>query len=231
MVEYTLLKHSDDLLSIEEGGVRSFLVLGAGKALLIDTGMDGEGILDFAKSATNLPITLLTTHADGDHVGGHNNFAEAWMHPSEFELFKEKANYDIQLMPLWEGVDIDLGTSKWEVIHIPGHTPGSIALKDAKGRLIVGDSVQNGNVFMFGRGRNLDAFVASMEKLAKRQAEFTEVYPSHSDPVVPPSKIGDILKGASLLAEGKGEAIKLPETMHYSKFCNLYDFGYAKFLY
>lgn len=229
MIEYTAKKLGEDFYSIEEGGVRSFLVLGADKAMLVDTGMDGEGIREFAASLTDLPLMLVTTHADRDHTGGHRLFDETWMHPSEFELFREKSDSLIELLPLWGGDVIDLGSSKWEVILVPGHTPGSIALLDESGRLIVGDSVQNGAVFMFGRGRNLDAFIASMEKLSKRAWEFTELYPSHDTIPVPPTKIADMLNGAKLLKEGMGtpKEVDMPMPMP----CREYDFGFAKFLY
>lgn len=231
MVEYKAIKHAEDFYTIEEGGVRSFVILGTDKAMLVDTGMDGEGILDFVRTITGLPLMLVTTHGDRDHVGGHKHFPSAYMHPVEFELFREKNQVEIELLPLWEGDVIDLGTSKWEVILIPGHTPGSIALLDETGRLIVGDSVQDGAVFMFGRGRNLDAFIASMEKLDKRLGEFIELYPSHDTAPIPPSKITDMLKGAKLLKEGKVEGQPMPDDMPFPMPCKVFDFGFAKFLY
>ena len=46
---------------------------------------------------------------------------------------------------------IELGDRPLRVIDIPGHTPGSIAILDERySVLISGDSVEDGNVFMFG---------------------------------------------------------------------------------
>ncbi len=59
---------------------------------------------------------------------------------------------------LWEGTVIDLGFWKFEVILTPGHTPGSIMLLDREKRLLIsGDTIQAGDIYMFGPGRNLPA--------------------------------------------------------------------------
>lgn len=52
---------------------------------------------------------------------------------------------------LWEGTVIDLGFWKFEVILTPGHTPGSIMLLDREKRLLIsGDTIQAGDIYMFG---------------------------------------------------------------------------------
>lgn len=55
-------------------GVRIFLLAGDEKALVIDTGMTGPDIRTLVSAHTNLPFTLLNTHADRDHIGGNFQF-------------------------------------------------------------------------------------------------------------------------------------------------------------
>lgn len=68
--------------------------------------------------------------------------------------------------PIWEGECIAVGEYCLEVIHVPGHTPGSIALLDRKHKfLLSGDTVQDRTIYMHGEARNLKAFCASISKL------------------------------------------------------------------
>ena len=75
----------------------------------------------------------------------------------------------IALAPLDEGEIVACGDYRFRVIAIPGHSAGSLAFYDeAKGILLAGDSVQSGGpIFMFGGHRNLDAYIASLEKLER----------------------------------------------------------------
>ena len=59
---------------IEDGGVRLFLLAGTEKALLIDSGMNLNNARDIAAGLINLPLSLLNTHADRDHIGSNEQF-------------------------------------------------------------------------------------------------------------------------------------------------------------
>jgi hydroxyacylglutathione hydrolase len=103
------------------------------------------------------------------------------MHPSEFDYYKAKNENPVPMEPVWEGDIIVLGSYSFEVILIPGHTPGSIALLEKEKRFLIGgDSIQLGSIFMFGNGRNFEAYRASMKKLQGRLSEFDTVYASHN---------------------------------------------------
>ena len=67
----------------DEGGVRFFLLTGDKEALLIDSGMETQNARELAQSLTELPIRLLNTHADIDHVGSNHQFDAPYMHPAE----------------------------------------------------------------------------------------------------------------------------------------------------
>ena len=67
--------------------VKSSLVVGRRRALLIDTGMGVGDIRALVESLTDRPITVVNSHAHWDHVGGNHRFAdgttEIWIHEAE----------------------------------------------------------------------------------------------------------------------------------------------------
>ena len=148
-----------------DGGVRFFLLTGNDKALVIDTGMTGIDIRAAVSQHTDLPCILLNTHADRDHIGGNSQFEEICMHPSEYPFYRHQKS-DGNLIPVFDGDIIDLGGRVLEIIHLPGHTPGSITVLDRANRcLIGGDPVQkNGSIYMFGPHRSLEAYIVSLER-------------------------------------------------------------------
>jgi len=213
---------------IEENGVRVFLIKGIEKALLIDTGFGTGNIREFVETMTDLPIMLVNTHADGDHIGGNHFFSEVYMHPSEYDRFYEKKKSAMKMRPLWEKDIIDLGNRKLEVVLIPGHTPGSIALLDRENRILFsGDSVSASTIYMFGAGRNLPAYMDSLEKLLSLRSDFDTIYPSHGSIPIDRSILSELLLGANSLFEGKLEG-KTPENNVPAM---LYDISCSKFLY
>lgn len=70
-------------------------------------------------------------------------------------------------MTLTEGDVIDLGDRSFEVLHLPGHSPGSIGLWDKRsGVLFSGDAVYDGPLLDEIPGANVDDYLATMERLA-----------------------------------------------------------------
>lgn len=199
MPTYTTKQIKENFYAIEQGDmVRCFLFLGARDALLVDT-CTGEGDLKAEMDAlTDLPVTAVFTHADRDHIGAAKHFERRLMHPSEFDYYAKKSAEPLVMSPLWEGDILDIGTYRFEVILLPGHTPGSIALLEEEKRFLVGgDSVQTGgSIFMFGDGRNFEAYRASMEKLQKMMDAFDIVYSSHYDLEVKPEAINHLISAA-----------------------------------
>lgn len=69
-------------------------------------------------------------------------------------------------MLLDEGDVIDLGDRAFEVLHLPGHSPGSIGLwEPATGTLFSGDAVYDGPLLDELDGSDIDAYVATMRRL------------------------------------------------------------------
>ncbi|WP_395781560.1 MBL fold metallo-hydrolase, partial [Aquidulcibacter sp.] len=67
---------------------------------------------------------------------------------------------------LEEGDVVDLGDRALEVLHLPGHSPGSIGLWDAvTGTLFSGDAVYDGPLIDGLQGSNREAYEATMKRL------------------------------------------------------------------
>ena len=210
-MEYEITQIDDTTWTLSEGFVRFFLLAGKNEALLIDTGMNVGKALEAAKSLTSLPVRLINTHADPDHISGNKDFTEVMMHPSEKENYVQHGagGGNTKIIPVADGQIIDPGERPLQVVWIPGHTPGSIGILDINRRYFFsGDTVQQGSeIFMFGPQRNLSDFVASLEKLQKMSDKFDLIFACHGALSVKPSVISELITGAKkvLAGEIKGE--------------------------
>ncbi len=79
-----------------------------------------------------------------------------------------------------EGDVIDLGDRAFEVLHLPGHSPGSIGLwEPATGVLFSGDALYDGPLLDQLDGSDTDDYVRTIERL--RQLPVTVVHGGHED--------------------------------------------------
>ncbi len=130
---------------------------------------------------------------------------------------------------LEDGDELDLGERPLKIIHIPGHTPGSIAVLDVKNRVLIsGDPVQqDGHIYMFGPNRNMDQYIKSLEYLESRADEFDEIWPSHADIPVSPEVIPKLREGARAVQAGEIEG---KETEMHGFTVKVYDLGFCRLL-
>ncbi|MCU4179442.1 MBL fold metallo-hydrolase [Bosea sp. BH3] len=203
-----------------------FLLLGSERDLLIDTGMGVAPLRPIVASLSSRPLSVFTTHAHADHIGGHPEFADLdiFVHPLEADelrrpgvrglRFPKRApeqieslrragieltefmvdavpypDYDIEgygrdpVEPtrlVDEGDVVDLGDRRLEVLHVPGHSPGSIALwEEATGSLFTGDALYDGVIVDTGPGASISAYLPTMERL--KRLPVTEVFGGHND--------------------------------------------------
>ena len=217
-----------DTWRIENGMVRFFLLRGAEKALLIDTGMTVRHARQLASALAGLPVLLLNTHSDGDHTGSNEQFESFYMHPADEPRYRSSGKGG-KVIPVQDGDEIDLGNRKLRIIHLPGHTPGSIAVLDVSRRVLIsGDPIQeHGRIFMFGEHRNMPDYVRSLEKLEKMTAEFDEIWPSHADFPVSPGCIRKLREGAQRILDRKAEG---HEADFFGQKIMVYDLGFTSFL-
>ena len=222
-----IIKINENSWRIEDGGVRFFLLTGSEKALLIDSGMTVHNALDMARELADLPVELLNTHSDMDHIGSNAQFDAFYMHPADEPAYRRQGGKGT-VLPAVDGDRLELGDRPLEIIALPGHTPGSIAVLDVKGRVLIsGDPIQDGNIFMFGPGRDMPGYIASLERLEEKTGLFDELWPSHGSFPVKPTIIGQLIRGAKAVLAGElaGE-----ESEFHGRTFVRYDAGCAAFL-
>ena len=184
-----------------------YLLLGAKRAVLIDTGLGVSNIKSIVDDLTSLPILVITTHAHWDHIGGHRHFKNFAVHENEVEWISEKFPIPLQavknnltLKPcefpndfcldnysifrgsptriLHDGDQIDLGNRTLTVIHTPGHSPGHCCFYEQdRGWLYSGDLIYKGCLDAFYPTTDPLLFMRSIEKVRKLHPE--KVLPAH----------------------------------------------------
>lgn len=84
--------------------------------------------------------------------------------------------------PLADGDVIDLGDRAFEVVHLPGHTPGSAGLIDREsGVLFTGDVLYDGELLDELPESNIDDYVTSMRRLLALDSDVA--YAGHEQPL------------------------------------------------
>ncbi|GAB4587898.1 MBL fold metallo-hydrolase [Nocardia sp. IFM 10818] len=160
---------------------------GTGAALLIDAANEAERILELiGQEAADRVELLVTTHRHPDHWWALQDVVSATGIPTAAHAL------DAESLPvppgriLADGDKISIGALQFEVIHLSGHTPGSVALAftDGEGRthLFTGDSLFPGGVGKTGSPEEFTSLLGDVEsKLFDRYGDDTVVYPGHGD--------------------------------------------------
>jgi len=182
----------DDLFQIAWGldSTCMYVLVTRDKALVVDTQTmaeyEGRKIVDYVKSITDKPTVVVNTHPHRDHIAGNAQFGEAYLSEPAIEEVKAAAartNTPITytMKPVKDGDLIDLGDRKIEVIAIPAHSPGSIALLDQKtGYLFTGDEIDPGQVVGMNPVK-IQAHHANMKKLYERfYGKVSMIIPAHN---------------------------------------------------
>ena len=212
-METNVIHLAGGVYTIEQGMVRAYLILGGKRALLLDALAAPCDLMGLVRSVTDKPVIFCLTHADPDHTANAAAFPVQYLHAEEAALYTPPEG--CRTVALQDGDYFDLGGKDLDVIHIPGHTPGSIALVDRlRGQLYVGDSVSNAPVYMFGEKRNMERYIASLRRL-QSMAEinvFNILLPAHGPMPLYPERIGDLIECAEGIQSGRivGEEADMP---------------------
>lgn len=179
------------------------------KAAIIDPGIvdnrEIDAIDSFLKKNDLEVVCIINTHLHIDHVVANMGLSQKYnvdvlAHEDDkilgARLLDQARQFGLPFRIenagvtryLSDGEKIKIGEGELEVIHVPGHSPGGIALYDAKDNFIItGDSLFNGSI---GRtdlpGGNLAKLLESVKKRLYSLPDDTVVYPGHG----PSSTIG-----------------------------------------
>ena len=213
--------------------VISYLIVGERRALLFDTGMGISDIKKVATELTKLPIIVLNSHTHVDHVGGNWQFDMIYAMNTDFTRQNARGSREdaqAEITPdqicgtLPKGFDpkkyvtrpwkitasthdgdrFDLGGRTLEVIATPGHTPDAISLIDpANGLLFTGDTYYPAPIWLFSPETDLDAYAASIRRLAGLAPRVKLVLGAHNIPVAQPSVLSRLVTAFDAVRGGE----------------------------
>jgi glyoxylase-like metal-dependent hydrolase (beta-lactamase superfamily II) len=177
-----------------------------GEALVVDPAYDVTGLFDALDADDMRLVGVLASHYHPDHVGGdlmgypiegvtdlleraqvpiHVNREEAtWMTRSTGLSTAELSSHD-------SGDVVSVGEIDVELVHTPGHTPGSQCFS-VEGRLVSGDTL-----FLEGCGRtdlpggDPEQMYESITTRLARFGDDTVLYPGHLYAPEPSATLGD----------------------------------------
>jgi glyoxylase-like metal-dependent hydrolase (beta-lactamase superfamily II) len=177
-----------------------------GEAVVIDPGDDVERVQEILAQRKLRAKYIVATHAHIDHVGGIEKLKRATgaavlMHEADLPLYQNLAMQAAWLGVVPPGViDVDQflregNTLRWgsltlEVLHTPGHSPGSLSLRlqGQHPRIFSGDTLFQGSI---GRtdlwGGSFDQILRSIQNTLRRFPDDTPVFPGHG----PTTTIGE----------------------------------------
>ncbi len=210
---FTSRKIKENTWVIEGVGSYSYLLIGNEKAMMVDTGMSKLNLREYVKTITSLPVMVVNTHGHFDHTGGNGWFEEVYMHPNAVadakRVFQGAGDYplDYEIQTVREGHVFDLGGRTIEVIEIPAHSPGSIALLDREYRLLfTGDELEAGQVLlMFPDAppcHTVEQHQRNMKKLKERIDEFDFICPGHNGTPIDKSYVDAFIENDQRVMDG-----------------------------
>ena len=172
-----------------------------GDAIVID---GGDGVDEVVARLTRLGLRarlLVHTHAHIDHIGNLGRLREltnanGLLHPADLPLYQQLAlqarwiglaevppvvNLDGELL---DGDRFTAGNVAFEVLHTPGHTPGSVCFavtgSDGVLTLLTGDTLFAGSIGRWDLGgTSMEDIVASIDRKLMVYPDATPVVPGH----------------------------------------------------
>jgi len=176
------------------------------KCVIIDPGGDADKILKILRDNSLQAQYILNTHGHADHILANMELKNVLdvpvcMHEEDFLYFTQPdirkiSEKELGLtapgtadMQLKDGEIIRVGILKIQVVHTPGHTPGSVCFL-VDGNLFTGDTLFVGDV---GRtdltGGSLNTLLQSIKEKILVLPKDTTVWPGHNYGETPTSTL------------------------------------------
>ena len=170
------------------------------EAIVVDGGDGVQVVMQQLKRLGLRAKYLIHTHAHFDHiadVGGlrERTRAQALLHGADLMIYHDQPRLArlFGLPPIPDPVELDgdladgdllkIGSVDLEVLHTPGHTPGSVCFavkNDADLKLVTGDTLFAGGIGRWDLGgTSMEDIVASIHRKLMDFPDATEVIPGH----------------------------------------------------
>lgn len=177
---------SFSITTLELGPMENFIYLIADPAsqrvAVVDPAWEPEAILNAARERGLRITDVLLTHSHNDHINALD--AVLAQYDAQVHLLKDEAKFwghPLSRPTLHHGGDtIELGQTKIDMLHTPGHTPGSACYRVGD-QLIAGDTL-----FIFGcgrcdlRGGDPNVMVDTLRRLRSDLPSSTVILPGHN---------------------------------------------------
>lgn len=173
------------------------------RTAVVDPAWDAAAILAATRAAGATITDVLLTHSHHDHVNALAEVVSAT--DAQVHLLKDEAKFwgaNLDRPTLHAGGDtLTLGRTPIEVLHTPGHTPGSACYRIGND-LLTGDTL-----FVFGCGRcdikggDAEQMYASLRRLAEHLPAQTVIHPGHDYSVQPTSTLAEEIAGNPFLQQ------------------------------
>lgn len=191
--------------ALELGPMENFVYLihdhASNRAAVVDPAWDVPELLALAKRKGVRITDILLTHSHHDHINGINDVLA--VHDAQLHLLGAEAQFwgaQLAKPTLHHGGDIiKLGNTEIEVLHTPGHTPGS-ACYHLGNELITGDTL-----FVFGCGRcdlkggDPEVMFDTLRHLTADLPSDTIIHPGHNYAEKPTSSLEEQYEGNPFL--------------------------------
>jgi hydroxyacylglutathione hydrolase len=167
-----------------------------GECIIIDPGLDPDAIEAALLEAELVPQAIFCTHGHFDHIGSAEHFRRRYsvavhFHGADLKVarssnflmmaFKVPSRVIVpeEHVAIEDGFTWQSGQDHLEMIHVPGHTPGSCVVS-FRGHAFTGDTVYRDGVGLVSLpGENLTQLVASIRKLWDLLPDSAVVHPGH----------------------------------------------------
>ena len=193
------------------GIVKSFLVEGNERLILVDTGFSDadadvimDAIVDMGRKHSDLKLCVLT-HRHGDHTGGLKKLKktlkfEVMAHELDMPAIQKSTGHDVE--HVIKGGERLPDAGGIEVLHTPGHTAGHISLHLRRIKtLIAGDAILSAGEHLVVSPTYLssdpDTAAESVKRLIAMNLDLERLLVGHGDDIYEDAKknLGRIFAG------------------------------------